>query len=203
MTYEIANSIKYSELVETPVVRPCNGKFKSYVVAGVGEILFLVVVDVGSTGNNYLVSEASVRTEQIPTVVNRCPEALSKQLSADSHKKISFQNRIEELSHLGDNWDCRGAVPMEETTLNNVKSVAEMLTGGMLDYWDLFPDVNGTVLLTTKDGQIASISIGNEEFSYAAVINNQRMIGQEKFDSHRVVSTIKHMHQFLGYETNC
>ncbi len=98
-----------------------------------------------------------------------------------------------------ENWDGYGAVPLERQAYENVKRIIESLSGSELKYWNLFPSPNGTLLLSAKNGDVASLSIGNNDFSYAALNDESEIMGKESFDAMRVVKVIENIHLLLDY----
>ncbi len=56
------------------------------------------------------------------------------------------------------------------------------------------------MLLSPKDKAIAGISIGNNEFSYAAFISDDKQIsGREPFSKNAFMSALTQIHRILGY----
>ena len=73
------------------------------------------------------------------------------------------------------------------------------MTGSQLAFWNLFPSPNGTFLLSVKNGDIASVSIGDCEYSFAAMKDGVELIGREKFDSSRALAIVENIHTLLKY----
>ncbi len=82
--------------------------------------------------------------------------------------------RIDDLSQLKENWDGRGALPISKDVLYNVKSVLSISEGEDWRNWLIAPDVNATICLQSKKNR-ASISLGNNEYSYYALIDGKRL----------------------------
>ena len=85
--------------------------------------------------------------------------------------------RIDELARLKPNWDDEGAMPIEPSALLNVRRLVRKLDDEILGKWAIFPDVNGTILMETLNGD-ASVSIGNTQFTYTSPrqkANKQRL----------------------------
>ncbi|MBQ4406062.1 MAG: hypothetical protein II852_03530 [Bacteroidales bacterium] len=82
--------------------------------------------------------------------------------------------RIDELSQLKEDWDGRGALPISKDVLRNIKNVLSISEGADWQNWLIAPDVNATICLQSKKNR-ASISLGNNEFSYYALIGGKRL----------------------------
>ena len=109
-------------------------------------------------------------------------------LSGDA---LRLWNRVEELSSLKAGWDGAEAIPMNKKAVQNMKRVIK--TGISADFkeWVVFPDDNGTLLMQSKDGS-ASISIGNNHYSFVYTTNGQVKSGEAvKFSPSSVLSTIR------------
>ena len=127
--------------------------------------------------------------------------AISKALYDEYETQNSILKRLELLKDsLKENWDKEGGLPIEEQVFNNAKLALSSISGGMLKYWHIFPNPNGTILLSPKNRGIAGISIGNEDFSYAAYISDSKQIsGKEPFSVETFKIAIKQIHRILGY----
>lgn len=109
--------------------------------------------------------------------------------SVDLYRKIAVQkrirqalNRLEELMSLPENWDENGALPIEREAYENTKCALRVIGEKTPEAWNLFPNTNGTLLLTAPGKQLASINIGNEKFSFFAIGTNKKMVkGMEAF----------------------
>lgn len=92
--------------------------------------------------------------------------------------------RIDELAKLKLNWDDEGALPIEPRALLNVRRLVRKLDDAALSQWAIFPDVNGTILMETLNGN-ATVSIGNTHFSYTSPQqrgNMQRLTSAKLYD---------------------
>lgn len=128
-------------------------------------------------------------------------DCLVTDMEADFETKTSFRRRLDYLkSTLKMNWNGENDYPIEEESYLNTKAAINSLPGRMLKYWNLFPDPNGTLLLSPKDDSIAGISIGNTEFSYAAYVSDDcQLTGKEPFSVDAFNGVIKQIHRLLGY----
>lgn len=122
-------------------------------------------------------------------------------LNSDFASKYAAMAKLDHLfaglQHEG--WDGYSAYPLEKKSYDNTKKVIELLTGAQLSHWNIFPSPNGTFLLSAKSNDIASISVGNSEFSFAAMKGETRLMGKEPFDARRVAQVVEHIHSILGY----
>lgn len=127
------------------------------------------------------------------------------ELVAALGEDYTVQNRLlqklENLkSSLNNNWNGENDLPIEDKAYYNTKTLLLATPGNLLKYWRLFPNPNGTLLLSPKDSSIAGISIGNEEFSYAAFVSDDKQIsGKEPFDVLSFNDALKQIHRILGY----
>lgn len=107
--------------------------------------------------------------------------------------------RLEELKAQPENWDGYGAVPLEAASYQNMLSAINNTPQDALTHWNLFPDTNGTLLLTTDSEKLASISIGNEYFSYVAIVDeNHKIQGQEPFSPAAFAIAISRINKLLS-----
>ena len=82
--------------------------------------------------------------------------------------------KLDHLALLKEDWDGRGALPVSQRVLNNIKSVLSISNDEDWKEWMIGPDSNATIGLQSKKTR-AAMSIGNDEFSYYARINGQRL----------------------------
>lgn len=107
--------------------------------------------------------------------------------------------RLEELKAQPANWDGFGAVPLEFASYKNMLAAINNTPQEALTHWTLFPDTNGTLLLTTDSDKLASISIGNEYFSYVAIVDeNNKIQGQESFTPAAFAVAISRINKLLS-----
>lgn len=89
---------------------------------------------------------------------------------------IKFQKELKQ------GWNGNEELPMEEKSVFNALSAVDATSAIEFAKWTVFPSPNGTILFSPTDDLIAGISIGNDEFSYAAVGNRgQEIKGKEVF----------------------
>lgn len=87
-----------------------------------------------------------------------------------SENKKQFQERLDMLGNLQENWDDEGALPIEKGVLDNVKNLIAALDDDLLDDWELFPAINST--LTFQHVSLdAILSIGVDDYSYVYSVN--------------------------------
>ncbi len=96
-------------------------------------------------------------------------------------------------------WDGYAAYPLEEKAYHNVKALIAKLTGKQLSHWNLFPAPNGTFILTLKSSGIATINIGNNEISYAAVNGDTQLTGKEQFDAVQAAKVVEEINAIFNH----
>jgi|GEM_PF-1978067 len=126
---------------------------------------------------------------------------LSVALGNDFEAQAKLLKKLNALkSSLQYNWNGEYDSPIEESSFTNAKIAISATPGAMLKQWRLFPNPNGTLLLSPKDKSIAGISIGNDEFSYAAYVSDDNQIsGKEPFSIDAFKSALNQIHRILGY----
>ena len=126
---------------------------------------------------------------------------LSVALGNDYEAQAKLFQKLNALkSSLQSNWNGEDDLPIEELSFNNTRVALSVTPGVMLKHWRLFPNPNGTLLLSPKDKSIAGISIGNDEFSYAAYVSDDNQIsGKEPFSINAFKSALTQIHRILGY----
>lgn len=128
-------------------------------------------------------------------------ENLAESLGAAFEVKSALLNRLDHLkTTLKPNWNGEDDLPIEQASYLNTKAAIEETPARLLKHWDLFPDPNGTLLLSPKDESVAGISIGNSEFSYAAYVSDDKQFsGKEPFSIEAFSDALKQIHRLLGY----
>lgn len=126
-------------------------------------------------------------------------------LSRDYNQSFSGKSlMLERLDKLRDNldleWDGYAGLPMEREAYVNTRSAIWAIPGKALLHWNLFPCPNGTFLLAEKRN-LASVNIGNNDFSYAAYLNEKNQIkGVKPYTDDDFISVIHQINGMLGYE---
>jgi hypothetical protein len=119
------------------------------------------------------------------------------------HDKHSLQlsHKLELLkTSLQHNWNGEADLPIEDDAYANTMAAIDGTPGRLLKYWRLFPNPNGTLLLSPKGNEIAGISIGNSGFSYAAyVADNMQISGKEPFSVNAFKAALQQIHRILEY----
>ena len=90
---------------------------------------------------------------------------------AENENKTKALSRLDYLSKLTCDWDGYGALPISNTVIDNLKKVIRMSRDDDWAFWMISPATNGTLTLQSKR-HTASLSIGDDEFSYYSCINN-------------------------------
>lgn len=146
---------------------------------------------------------SAAQSQNFPIFVGVEPvqNAMSVALGKDYDTQAKLLNKLNALkTSLQGNWNGEDDFPIEELAFNNAKVAISATPGSMLKYWRLFPNSNGTLLLSPKDKSIAGISIGNDEFSYAVYVSDDNQIGgKEPFSVVSFKAALAQIHRILGY----
>lgn len=110
-------------------------------------------------------------------------------------------NRLEKLHDtLHEVWDGYGALPVESASYENTKRVIKCMPCGCAEHWNLFPNTNGTIILSANDGKSASINIGNKDFSYFAIGDDGKYVkGKKEFSIDEIKNALKQIKDVLGW----
>lgn len=82
--------------------------------------------------------------------------------------------RLDHLSLLKKNWDGRGALPISQRVIRNLRQVLMISDNTDWENWMISPDVNATLSLFAPKTK-ASISLGSREFSYYVRKDGERL----------------------------
>ena len=126
---------------------------------------------------------------------------LSEALGKDYEVQAKLLQKLDKLKEsLRNNWNGEEDCPIEEKAYVNAKIAITGTPSALLKYWRLFPNPNGTLLLSPKNKAIAGISIGNDEFSYAAFVSDDKQLsGREPFSEQSFKSALLQIHRILEY----
>ena len=179
---------------------------KSHVPSSARSTVFTVVLSMLTVSSTTDIFSSLLSTPKVsaPSVVgdrNWLSECLAADLGNEFATKNGLIKRLDYLkSTLKENWNGEEDLPIEDASYLNAKSAISSLPGRMLKHWNLFPDTNGTLLLSPKDEAVAGISIGNNEFSYAVYVSDDKQItGKEPFSVDAFKNVIRQIHRLLGY----
>ena len=111
------------------------------------------------------------------------PASLVADLNRNAEIKERLMSKLSGFrSELEYGWNGGTELPMEEKSLSNALAAIDAMPSEELAKWTVFPSPNGTILFSPTDDFVAGISIGNNEFSYAALGNKgQEIKGTEIF----------------------
>lgn len=90
---------------------------------------------------------------------------------AENENKTKALNRLDYLSKQTFDWDGYGALPVSPMVIDNLKKVIRISRDDDWAFWMISPATNGTLTLQSKR-HTASMSIGDDKFSYYSCINN-------------------------------
>ena len=108
---------------------------------------------------------------------------LIEETATDSNLAKAFE-RLDYMAKLEDNWDGYGARRISSHVLDNLRKVLLISNNEDWKYWMISPSANGSLTLQSKC-HVASISIGDKEFSYYCLKDDQ-----EEGESHVEFSTL-------------
>lgn len=126
---------------------------------------------------------------------------LNKVITYDFTIKTELLKKLDTLKEsLELGWNGEADLPIEEKSYLNTRQALMATPPSMLKYWTLYPNTNGTLLLSPKDESVAGISIGNDDFSYAAYVSDdQQTSGKELFSEESFTAALRQLHRILGY----
>lgn len=110
-------------------------------------------------------------------------DKLVSELNLNAEIKERLISRLMQFKNeLKKGWNGNAELPMEEQSVSNALAAVEATSAEEFAKWTVFPSTNGTILFSPTDNLIAGISVGNDEFSYAAIGNRgQEIKGKEGF----------------------
>ena len=138
--------------------------------------------------------------QNIPDSEQMLMKAINYVRSLTIHKDVAvgltgdalrLWKRTLELAELTAGWDGSHALPMEKKALQNIQRLIKAGESADFQQWVLFPDDNGTILMQSKDGK-ASISIGNNSYSFVCTKNGKVNAGQNvRFSAASALKTLR------------
>lgn len=134
------------------------------------------------------------------------PQVSTSFPAIDLYRNVAVQkrirqalNRLEELKSLPENWDENGALSIERRAYENTKCALEIIGEKASEAWNLFPNTNGTLLLTAPGKQLASINIGNENFSFFAMGKDKKVVkGMREFSPENLTNAFDQIQAEIG-----
>ncbi len=99
--------------------------------------------------------------------------------------------RLEHLILLKDDWDGYGGRKISYQVIDNLRQVLLISDDKDWENWMISPEPSGTLALQSKE-HIASISVGDEEFSYYSCRGNQEDWADDvKFEPNTFLSVMR------------
>ena len=100
---------------------------------------------------------------------------------------------IDAICKLKQGWDGFNAVPVTIATRENFCQIINACNQDDLSGWDLYPEINGTLMLQ-NDSKNAGINIGDTEFSYFVVHgDNVSGLDNVRFSVPTILETIRNI----------
>lgn len=85
--------------------------------------------------------------------------------------------RLLQVSKLQQGWDGYNALPVNSQVIDNMHVVLDNCDSTQLQGWQIFPEINGTILLQNSVRR-AGINLGDKAFSYF-IINGNNVDGDD------------------------
>ncbi|MBR2201385.1 MAG: hypothetical protein IJ894_11675 [Bacteroidales bacterium] len=79
--------------------------------------------------------------------------------------------RLLQMSKLQQGWDGYNALPVNSQVIDNMHVVLDNCDSTQLQGWQIFPEINGTILLQNSVRR-AGINLGDNTFSYFIIKGN-------------------------------
>jgi hypothetical protein len=79
--------------------------------------------------------------------------------------------RLLQVSKLQQGWDGYNALPVNSQVIDNMHVVLDNCDSTQLQGWQIFPEINGTILLQNSVRR-AGINLGDKTFSYFIIKGN-------------------------------
>lgn len=110
-------------------------------------------------------------------------QELVSKLNSNAEIKDRLISRLLEFKNtLQQGWNGGAELPMEEQSISNALAAIDSTESEEFENWTVFPSPNGTILFSPTNDLIGGISIGNDDFSYAAIGEfGQEIKGKEVF----------------------
>lgn len=177
------NECEY-QLIEPKAVLSSNHNVHDWVLEFFA--LSSIVCSFGFSANSETIrdNKSDFPCIQISDVPNLSGQrALVTELNKNAEIKERLISRILKFKdELKEGWNGGEGLPMEEQSVANALAAVNATTSEEFAKWTVFPSSNGTILFSPLDSFIAGISIGNDEFSYAAIGSvGQEIKGKEPF----------------------
>jgi hypothetical protein len=184
----------------TDPVKPHNNVLPDkYILSYTAAIYFLGVIILPNNGND-------AKTQGWDdTTCAKHHQAIENTITADYNLLIACKNRMHERlemlhEELRKKLNGVNGAPMEQDAYINTKNIIYAMSGKALSHWNLFPSPNGTFLLSSKE-HIASINIGNNDFSYVAYLDSENQIkGMARFSPSAFMAAVNNINSMFGYE---
>lgn len=133
---------------------------------------------------------------KVPAVA---PKATKVSYAVASNEPVhkSYRERLAKLAALAKDWNGHGELPVSNTVVCKTQKVVDALPAGILERWHIFPDTNGTLLMTMKGKKFAVVSLGEESVSFVAKNGKSTMKGQSAFNTRSTVEHIINIVRFI------
>jgi len=139
--------------------------------------------------------EAITKTYNKPSLIPEVAEIAIQYKKSDTLRKENIFKSIVDFSHLENNWDGYGAIPVG---INSAKNAIEFISTlpvlAFQHFYDGYPNTNGTISFEwkNKNGEEFFVEIGDTKMSYFLMLNGQTSIKKDLVEfSTENIKTIK------------
>lgn len=124
-------------------------------------------------------------------VIEFLAHSLTVEDNTENKNKERLLQQLYTFQDYKEGWDELNALPLQPLCVNNFRGAISLCDDSDLSGWNLTPETNGTLMLTTHDGTVG-INIGDATFSYFH-ISDGNVSGENNiaFHPNRVAEIIK------------
>lgn len=150
-------------------------------------VLSSIAFSFGTQANTVLIQKSELyQAAYIPVCDGGAvviPQELVSKLNTNAEIKDRLISRLLEFKNtLQQGWNGGAELPMEELSISNALAAVDSTSSEEFENWTVFPSPNGTILFSPTNDLIGGISVGNADFSYAAIGEfGQEIKGKEVF----------------------
>ncbi len=150
-------------------------------------VLSSIAFSFGFQANAEITQESDLSQAEYIPVCDGGEVVISKKLVSKLNFNAEIKERLmsrllEFKNALKKGWNGGAELPMEEQSMSNALAAVDATASDEFENWTVFPSPNGTILFSPTDDLIGGISIGNADFSYAAIGKlGQEIKGKEVF----------------------
>lgn len=179
-------------------VRKNDGRTKAMSVKGLVLVAFVCGMDCQASAKDPAFAYSYNDSECLVGINRQASETMSELFAARAEIS-SLLDRLDGFAALKEGWNGYDALPIEKESYENAKAAIRQMPVGQAGLWNVFPNTNGTILLTAKGRHLASISIGNTGFSYFAEGADGRVVEDEcDFSTSAVAGAFQRINEVIS-----